>query len=69
MYGVIEFAGHGISKGGFDNGNKINEPLFRISSLAIHLDTERKYVINKETHLPAMCCEAKDKKVNVYLSL
>ena len=31
MYGVIEFAGHGISKGGFDNGNKINEPLLCIS--------------------------------------
>ena len=31
MYGVIEFAGHGMSKGGFDNGDKINEPLLCIS--------------------------------------
>ncbi|EKE37342.1 hypothetical protein ENUP19_0039G0020 [Entamoeba nuttalli] len=44
----------------------IKEPLFRICGLAIHLDTERKYIIDKDKHLSAVCAEAASKNISAY---
>ena len=60
----LGICGRAIMKDGTIKIFSIKEPLLRIPSLAIHLDTDRKYCVNKETHLPAMCAEASSKKVD-----
>ena len=61
----LGISGRVILKDGSSKVFKINEPLMRIATIAIHVDTDRKFSINKETHLPAICAEAKQKGMNV----
>lgn len=59
----LGISGRVILKDGSAKVFTIKEPLMKIPGLAIHLDTERKYIVNKENHLPALCCEAQGKRV------